>query len=163
MTPDVFLGLGSNINDRLKYLETAASLIGSCSNIQTVCVSSVYETEPWGVKEQNKFLNMVLKVNSHFTPDELMVFVKDIEMKAGRKVRKKWFEREIDIDILFFGNKVLENDILSIPHKEVQNRRFVLVPMCEISESFVHPVLNKTMSELLELTKDISEVSIYKI
>lgn len=106
---------------------------------------------------------MVLKVNSHFTPDELMVFVKDIEMKAGRKVRKKWFEREIDIDILFFGNKVLENDILSIPHKEVQNRRFVLVPMCEISESFVHPVLNKTMSELLELTKDISEVSIYKI
>lgn len=162
MTRDVFLGLGSNINDRLKYLNTAASLIGSCSNIETVEVSSVYETEPWGIKEQGSFLNRVMKVNTSFTPEELLDFVKEAEKKAGRKERRKWYEREIDIDILFFGNMVLESERFSIPHKEVQNRKFVLVPMCELDGEFIHPVLKKTMNELLKITKDISEVCIYK-
>lgn len=162
MTRDVFLGLGSNINDRLKYLNTAASLIGSCSNIETVEVSSVYETEPWGIKEQGSFLNSVMKVNTTFTPEELLDFVKETEKKAGRKERKKWFEREIDIDILFFGNMVLESERFSIPHKEIQNRKFVLVPMCELNGEFIHPVLKKTMNELLKITEDISEVCIYK-
>lgn len=162
MTKDVFLGLGSNINDRLKYLDTAASLIGSCSNIETVSVSSVYETEPWGIKEQDSFLNRVMKVNTSFTPEELLDFIKEAEKKTGRKERQKWYEREIDIDILFFGTTILENDTFAIPHKEVQNRRFVLIPMCELDGDFVHPVLNKTMTELLKLTKDFSEVCIYK-
>lgn len=162
MTSDVFLGLGSNINDRQKFLDTAASLIGSCSNIKTVSVSSVYETEPWGVKEQNLFLNRVVKIDTSFSPEELLDFVKETEKKAGRKESKKWHEREIDIDILFFGNVVYEDERFSVPHKEVQNRKFVLVPMCELNGGFVHPVLNKTMTELLGLTKDISEVYVYK-
>mgnify|MGYP000002149925 CR=1 FL=1 len=162
MTRDVFLGLGSNINDRLKFLDTAASLIGSCSNIETVSVSSVYETEPWGIKEQNLFLNRVIKVDTSFSPKELLDFVKKTEKKAGRKEREKWYEREIDIDILFFANVVYEDEKFSVPHKEVQNRKFVLVPMCELDGNFIHPVLKKTMNELLKITKDISEVCIYK-
>lgn len=162
MTRDVFLGLGSNLNDRLKYLDTAASLIGSCINIKTESVSSVYETEPWGVKEQNSFLNSVMKVSTTFTPEELLGFVKETEKKAGRKERKKWHEREIDIDILFFANVVFEDENFSVPHREVQNRKFVLVPMCEIDGGFVHPLLNKTMTELLRDTRDKSDVYVYK-
>ena len=162
MTPDVYLGLGSNLYDRMKFLDTAASLIGSCSNIETVCVSSVYETEPWGVKNQNSFLNMAMNIKTSFTAEELLGFIKETEKKAGRQERKKWYEREIDIDILFFGKEIHESVKFSVPHKEVQNRRFVLVPMCELNGEFVHPVLKKTMKELLELTKDNSEVIIYK-
>lgn len=77
--------------------------------------------------------------------------------------REKWHEREIDIDILFFDNRIFNSDNFSVPHKEVQNRKFVLVPMCELNGNFVHPVLNRTMNELLEVTKDISEVKIFNI
>lgn len=162
MTPEVFLGFGSNISDRLKFINTAASYIRSCSDIEVVSASSVYETEPWGVKNQNNFFNCVLNVKTSFSPVELLNFIKDVEVKTGRKNRERWYEREIDIDVLFFNDLVLESGDFCVPHKEVVNRRFVLVPMCEVNSKFVHPVLKKSMSELLEITKDNSKVVLHK-
>lgn len=161
MKQNVFLGLGSNLNDRLEYLKTATSVIGGCSSIKIVNSSFIYETEPWGIRKQNSFLNQVIEIETSFSPSELLTFIKESEVKSGRIEREKWHEREIDIDILFYDDVVLNTDNFSVPHKEVHNRKFVLVPMCELNESFVHPVFNKTMSELLADTKDISEVKIF--
>lgn len=161
MTRNVFLGLGSNLNDRLEYLKTAVSVIGNCSSIKIVNCSLIYETEPWGIRKQNSFLNQVVEIETSFSATELLAFVKNTELNTGRVEREKWHEREIDIDILFYDNLVLNSGSFTVPHKEVQNRRFVLVPMCELNGDFVHPVLNMTMNGLLEITKDISEVKIF--
>jgi 2-amino-4-hydroxy-6-hydroxymethyldihydropteridine diphosphokinase len=161
LTNNIFLGLGSNIGDRVLHLNTAASLIGSCGNIKIVQSSLIYETEPWGIRNQNIFLNQVLKLESSFSPEDLLAFVKEAEMKAGRTERARWHEREIDIDVLFYDNDIISTGKYYLPHKEIQNRKFVLIPMCEIAEDFIHPVLNKSMKLLLKETKDISEVKIY--
>jgi len=159
---NVFLGLGSNIDDRVKHLNTATSLIGSCAGIKIIQSSLIYETEPWGIRNQNSFLNQVLEINSSLSPEDLLTFVKEVEIKTGRTERARWHEREIDIDVLFYDNKIISSGIFNLPHKEIQNRKFVLIPMCEIAEDFIHPVLNKPMKQLLEETKDISKVKLYK-
>jgi 2-amino-4-hydroxy-6-hydroxymethyldihydropteridine diphosphokinase len=159
---NIFLGLGSNIDDRVAHINTATSLIGSCSEIKIVKSSLIYETEPWGIRNQSAFCNQVLMLESSLSPEDLLTFVKEVEVKSGRTQRDKWHEREIDVDILFYDNEVIFTEKFSLPHKEVQNRKFVLVPMCEIAEDFMHPVLNKSMRQLLNETKDISEVKLYK-
>ncbi|MFZ4591762.1 MAG: 2-amino-4-hydroxy-6-hydroxymethyldihydropteridine diphosphokinase [Ignavibacteria bacterium] len=162
MKNNIFLGLGSNIDDRVLHLNTATSLIGSCVDIKIVKSSLIYETEPWGIRNQNAFCNQVLMLQSSLSPEDLLTFVKEVEVKSGRTQRDKWLEREIDVDILFYDNEVISTERFSLPHKEVQNRKFVLIPMCEIAEAFMHPVLNKSMRQLLNETKDISEVKLYK-
>jgi 2-amino-4-hydroxy-6-hydroxymethyldihydropteridine diphosphokinase len=159
---NIFLGLGSNIDDRVKHLYTATSLIGSCADIKIVQSSSIYETEPWGIRNQNSFLNQVLKIQSSLSAPDLLAFVKDVEIKTGRMERVKWHEREIDIDVLFYDNVIISTEKYKVPHGEIQNRKFVLIPMCEIAADFLHPVLNKSMKQLLAETKDISEVKTYK-
>jgi 2-amino-4-hydroxy-6-hydroxymethyldihydropteridine diphosphokinase len=159
---NIFLGLGSNIDDRVAYINTATSSIKSCSEIKIVKSSLIYETEPWGIRNQGAFLNRVLMLESSLLPEDLLNFVKDVELKTGRTQRDKWHEREIDVDILFYDDQVVTSERFSLPHREVQNRKFVLIPMCEIAEDFMHPVLNKSMRTLLKETKDISEVKPYK-
>jgi 2-amino-4-hydroxy-6-hydroxymethyldihydropteridine diphosphokinase len=159
---NIFLGLGSNIDDRVAYIKTATSFIRSCSEIKIVKSSLIYETEPWGIRNQSAFLNRVLMLESSLLPEDLLNFVKDVEVKTGRTQRDKWHEREIDVDILFYDDQVVTSERFSLPHREVQNRKFVLIPMCEIAEDFVHPVFNKSMKTLLKETKDISEVKPYK-
>jgi len=159
---NVFLGLGSNIDDRVTHINTATFLIGSCSEIKIVKSSLVYETEPWGIRNQKAFYNQVLMLECSLLPEDLLSFVKEVEVKSGRTQRDKWHQREIDVDVLFYDNEVVSTDSFCLPHKEVQNRKFVLVPMCEIAEEFVHPVLKKSMRVLLNETKDISEVKLYK-
>ena len=161
MKNNIFLGLGSNIDDRVLHLNTATSLIGSCVDIKIVQSSLIYETEPWGIRNQNSFLNQVLKIESSLSPEDLLTFVKEVEIKTGRTERARWHEREIDIDVLFYDKKILSSEKFKLPHGEIQNRKFVLVPMCEIAEDFTHPVLNQSMKALLKITKDISEVKIY--
>lgn len=162
MKNNIFLGLGSNIDDRVAHINTATSILRSCSDIKIVKSSLIYETEPWGIRNQNAFFNQVLMLECSLLPEDLLTFVKEVEVKSGRTQRDKWHEREIDVDILFYGNEVVSTERFSLPHKEVQNRKFVLVPMCEIAEDFLHPVLNKSMKQLLNETKDISEVKPYK-
>jgi len=158
---NIFLGLGSNIEERVTYLNTATSLIGSCSYIKIVQSSLIYETEPWGIRNQKRFLNKVLSLESSLPPEDLLTFVKEVEIKTGRTESARWHEREIDIDVLFYDNEIISSDKFGLPHKEIQNRKFVLIPMCEIAADFIHPVLNKSMKQLLEESKDISEVKIY--
>jgi 2-amino-4-hydroxy-6-hydroxymethyldihydropteridine diphosphokinase len=158
---NIFLGLGSNIDDRVKHLDTATSLIRSCADIKIIQSSLIYETEPWGIRNQKSFLNQVLKIQSSLSAPDLLTFVKDVEIKTGRIKSAKWHEREIDIDVLFYDNVIISTEKYKLPHGEIQNRKFVLIPMCEIAADFLHPVLNKSIKQLLEETKDISEVKTF--
>jgi len=157
----VFLGLGSNVGDRYNFIINAIKEIEKIQSVKLISSSSVYETEPWGNKEQNRFLNSVVEVDANLEPLKLFRELKRVEKKLGRVKNIKWAEREIDIDILFYDDDIIQNDTLEIPHHEIENRRFVLVPLEEIASKLIHPVLNKTISELLETTDDISEVNMY--
>ncbi|MCE1164550.1 MAG: 2-amino-4-hydroxy-6-hydroxymethyldihydropteridine diphosphokinase [Bacteroidetes bacterium] len=162
MKENVFLGLGSNVGNRALYLKKTTDAIAEHKRIKLIKSSSVYETEPWGIRDQENFLNSVLKIETDLTPSELLKFLKATEKSVGRTKRGKWLEREIDIDILFFGDLVYQSESLAVPHKEIQNRKFVLVPMNEIAQDFTHPVLFKTMKKMLSDTRDKSKVKPYK-
>lgn len=154
----VFLGLGSNVGDKIKFIKSAIEEISNLDKTNLTKESSYYETEPWGLREQDDFINSVVEINTELEAEDLFRELKNIEKKLHRKNRGKWEQREIDIDILFYGNKVLKNETINIPHKEIENRKFVLIPMSEIDENFIHPEKNKSIKELLIETKDTLEV-----
>jgi len=163
MQNEVYLSLGSNIGDRMKNLEKAIDEISL--NNKIINRSKIYETEPWGdiTKTQSGgfFLNMVLHIKTELSPEALLVFLKSVEKKLGRVKTEKSLPRTIDIDILFFENRIIKKNELTIPHPEIQNRKFVLVPFCDISESFIHPVSGQTVCDLLKTTKDKCFVRLY--
>ncbi|MFC2123407.1 2-amino-4-hydroxy-6-hydroxymethyldihydropteridine diphosphokinase [Bacteroidota bacterium] len=151
-----YLLLGTNLGDRFANLEQARELIirevGEIIN-----VSSVYETAPWGIKDQPFFLNQVIKIKTNLPAGDLLDVLLSIERKLGRERSRKWDSRLIDIDILFYDDSVIESDLLILPHPEIQNRRFTLVPLNEIAGNEIHPILNKTIGNLLEETPDLLE------
>lgn len=154
------LHLGSNEGNRLKNLQDAIKLIES--NIGEICKqSAIYETEAWGVKEQEDFLNMVVKIKSQQSPHALLKQINEIEEELGRTRFKKWGSRIIDIDILFYENECIKDEKLTIPHPYLEKRNFVLVPLNEIAADLVHPILNKKISVLLKESKDICRVSVW--
>lgn len=144
-----YLGLGANIGDRRRNLETALKLLSE--NVQIVKASSLYDTEPVGEINQPLFLNMVCEVKTTQTPAELLALVKGIETKMGRKRARRNAPRIIDIDILFYNNQVIDTLEVVIPHPRLTERAFVLVPMSEIAPRFIHPVTGKTIEELLKM------------
>ena len=152
----VFLGLGTNLGDREENLKKAIAMIGE--NIgEIVSISSVYETEPWGFQSENEFLNAVIKVRTELKPPGLLGRILMIEAQIGRLREGEgtgYKSRIIDIDILLYGHEIVNKKSLQIPHPRIPVRKFVLVPLCEISPEMVHPVLKKTMAELLEECKD---------
>lgn len=151
---NVFLGLGSNIGDRKRYLKEAIEEIKKIPDTKVIKLSGIYETEPWGFKEQAEYLNAVIEIETDIHYPELLKEVKDIEIRLGRDKTDKWKSRKIDIDILFYGDLVYEDEKLHIPHKHIEDRNFVLVPLNEIEPDFVHPVTKKKISEILENSKD---------
>lgn len=154
MQDKIFLGLGSNIGDRLSFLRKAVTGINDRKDIIVNKMSSVYESDAWGVEEQNSFLNMVMEISSSLSAAELLTFLKYLEINTGRKQRARWTEREIDIDIIFYGNKIINLENIIIPHPEMQNRKFVLMPLCEIDKDFIHPVSGISCETLLQCTRD---------
>lgn len=156
-----YLGLGSNKGERISYIKDALSEIGKIKNTKIVRSSSVYETEPWGIKEQEDYLNSAVEIETELEAVSLLKELKSIEKRIGRTGNVKWSEREIDIDLLFYGNEIIENDFMNVPHKQIENRKFVLIPMHEIAPDFIHPVLKKDMSELLKNTADKLKVKKY--
>ena len=145
---EAYLGFGSNLGDREENIRCAVQRLSkSVCGIQT---SSLYETEPWGYLDQPKFLNMVCKCLTRLEPEELLSICKGLETLAGREPSFTYGPRALDVDILAYGDVVVETGSLSIPHGMLHERAFVLVPLAEIEPHWRHPTLNKTAAELLE-------------
>lgn len=143
----VYLALGTNLGDRLANLNAALDLLS-----RTIVLgprSKIYETPPWGYTDQPAFLNMAVKCETDLDAASLLKRLKQIEAQVGRMESFRWGPRQIDIDILFYDDLVLESESLTIPHPLLHERAFVLVPLVDIAPDFVHPVLKKTARELL--------------
>lgn len=154
----VFLCIGSNLGDRLANLKEAVLRIDGVIGKVTDS-SSVYETEPWGFESADQFYNMVIETETALSPSGVLGAILMIEAQLGRlRTEEQYSSRSIDIDILFYNNLIMNEEALKIPHPHLHKRKFVLVPLCEISPRLVHPALKKTIAELLESCNDKSEV-----
>lgn len=150
---EVYVALGSNMGERDRYLEQAIASLKVQRDCRILKVSSIMETEPYGVTEQDKFLNGALKMETKLTPQELLDVLHRIEAEANRERKIHWGPRTLDLDILLYDDMVLQEDDLCIPHVDMQNRVFVLEPMAEIAPYKRHPVYGLTMKEMLERLK----------
>jgi len=151
----VYIGIGSNLGNRQENCLRAIELLQK-KGIIVKKRSSLYETEPWGVKDQPLFLNMAIEVETKLNPEALLRILKDVEKEVGRKESTKWGPRIIDLDILLIDNIVLNKDNLKIPHPLMHKRDFVLRPLSEIAPNINHPLLKVSIIELLQqLQKDI--------
>lgn len=159
----IVLGLGSNIsnnNTREDNIATAICLLDAHPRIQVDKISSLYETEPVGLKEQPSFLNAVIAINTDLTPLELLDVCLAVERKMGRVREVRWGPRNIDIDLLIYHDIEMTDTVLELPHPRMPDRRFVLIPLAEITDD--KPIYKgKTVQEMLAATKDISHVTLY--
>jgi 2-amino-4-hydroxy-6-hydroxymethyldihydropteridine diphosphokinase len=144
---DIFLALGTNLGDREANLRSAKELLAP--KIVVERESAIYVTPPWGYEDQPEFLNQVIKVKTCLRPLALLKVLKRIEKGMGREETFRNGPRLIDLDILFYGQQVIQKKNLCIPHPRMRERAFVLVPLCEIAPDFVHPVLKETVQTLL--------------
>lgn len=152
----VYLGLGSNMGNRQDNLDRALELLSQ--RLRIAKISSVYDTEPMGTTNQARFLNLVCQADTNITPMALLTLAKGIESKLGRIPGKSNTPRPIDIDILFYGDQVIETPQLVIPHPRLVKRAFALVPLAEIAPDLVHPASGKTVKELLQGIKEAQGV-----
>lgn len=156
----VFLGLGSNVEPRLHTLQEAIDLIRvHYETEKELIISPIYETEPWGFESDTNFFNLCLAVFTRKTPLEILQINQEIEQKLGRKSKKseKYESRPIDIDILFFDNQIILAENLIVPHPYIEKRKFVLKPLNAIASNYFHPLLQKTIQQLLAECEDESE------
>jgi 2-amino-4-hydroxy-6-hydroxymethyldihydropteridine diphosphokinase len=154
--------LGSNLGDRQGYLKQSYDMLADEIGV-IIKKSSIYESSPWGVENQVAFLNQVVLLETAVNPFNLLDMILNIEKEMGRVRVEKWGERIIDIDILFYNNEIIETNSLCIPHPYISKRRFVLAPLKEIGENYIHPILQKTINELLLECLDEEKVSIYEV
>jgi 2-amino-4-hydroxy-6-hydroxymethyldihydropteridine diphosphokinase len=156
-----YLLTGSNIGERAQMLNAARRCIyAQCGEVRNQSLQ--YETEPWGVHEQNHFLNQALELHTVYSPQQLIKNILKIEIELGRKRQKKYGPRTIDIDILFYNDHIIHEPGLDIPHPQLHLRRFALQCMNDIAPHLLHPKFNKTIAELLTECPDLLEVKIWK-
>ena len=152
------LHLGSNQGDRKVQIARAIQMIEESIG-QIMCSSAMYETAAWGKIDENDFINMALEVEHYMSPTQLLKTVNQIEDRLGRIRIEKWGSRIIDIDIIFIEDTVIKTDKLTIPHSLMHKRNFVLEPMVEIAPEFIHPIINESLSYILEKCEDTTAVT----
>jgi 2-amino-4-hydroxy-6-hydroxymethyldihydropteridine diphosphokinase len=157
-TYSVFVGLGSNVGERHRYLNLAAAELRALPEAKVVWYSSVYETDPWGMKDQPKFLNAVAELETTLQPPGLVRELKRIEQSLGRREGPKWGPREIDLDILLYDGLVFSDETVTVPHPELEHRKFVLLPLNEIAPDLVHPISGMTIGELAKQCRDVGRM-----
>jgi 2-amino-4-hydroxy-6-hydroxymethyldihydropteridine diphosphokinase len=145
----VYIGIGSNLGNREENCKKAIGLLLE-NGITVTRMSSIIETEPWGVTDQHKFVNSAVETHTDLGPEELLAALKKIESDMGRLPSARWGPRLVDLDILFYDDMVMKTDDLEIPHRYIKERDFVLKPLAEIAPEKIHPVFKKTVRELLE-------------
>lgn len=153
MTQNIFLLLGSNVGDRHAHLNAARKLIDQKAG-PVLFRSAEYETAPWGKTDQATFLNQALQIETDLSPIDLLQMLKAIEKEVGRRETEKWGPRIIDIDILFYGDQIVDHPDLQVPHPFLPDRRFALRPLAELNPDFIHPILHKTVEEMLEASPE---------
>lgn len=159
---NAFIGIGTNLGNREANIEDALTRIEESLG-EVLVASSVYESEPWGFDSKDKFLNMVVYIRTDLTPSGLLGRILMIEAQMGRIREDEGYKsRTIDIDILLYEDEILNEPTLEIPHPRMHERKFVLVPLCEIAPDIVHPVIKKVFRELLEKCGDAGEVVKFK-
>lgn len=155
-----YLSLGGNIGDKIGFLDKAMELISNSNHTRILKKSGFYQTQPWGFEDENHFINSVISIETSCSPKELLSFLQNIEHQLGRKEKqnKGYHAREIDIDILFYENEIINTDDLIIPHPHISNRRFVLAPLQEVTPHFFHPLLHVTVEQLYTQCTDTCQV-----
>ena len=162
VTHQVFVGVGSNIGDRKQNFHEALERLTKLPDTKVIRESSLYESEPLG-DSKDWYVNAAIQIETRFKPDILLEKLKNIERAMGRKkVKKRWGSRVIDLDILLYDGLVVRKKNLRIPHPEMPNRKFVLLPLSEIGPQIVHPELGVTISELLINVKDSKKIHLYR-
>ncbi len=156
--PIIYIALGTNLGDRLANMMAATAAMPPA--VRVLAQSPVYQTAPWGYTDQPEFLNQVIRAETDLSPLQLLVFLKQIEVALGRMPTFRYGPRLIDLDILFYGDLVLETPDLAIPHPHLAERAFVLVPLADLAPQLHHPVLGKTVREMLEEV-DTSPVNLF--
>ena len=146
MSELAYIGVGTNIEPRMERITAAIASLSAVGIV--VRSSSIYESAPYGVQDQSAFLNAVVALVVNSSPEELYLQLKQLELQLGRQQRQRWHEREIDFDILFFGSATISTPDLSIPHSDLLNRSFVVIPLREIAPNIVHPMRMMTIEEL---------------
>ena len=154
-----YIGFGSNIGDRLVHIQNAIQTLSKTEGITLQKISSLYKTDPVGYEAQAQFLNGVAAIQTSLSPLSLLHTLKDIETAIGRQHRIRWGPREIDLDILIYGDLCLRTEKLILPHPEMHLRSFVLVPLAEIAPDLVHPVFQVSIQTLLNHFEDDKTVS----
>ncbi len=149
-----YVALGSSMGDRAAYLDRALELLSADELVLSVRESTRIVTPPYGGVAQGEFLNSVAEVVTLHTPESLLVLLQEIERSCGRERLKRWDDRTLDLDILFFGEEVRGSGRLTLPHPDMENRLFVLQPLAELAPAFIHPLTGRRVSEMLRALKD---------
>ena len=158
MVHTAYIGIGSNLGTPDKNCEEAIEKISTNGGIKIVSKSLLYQTTPVGHIKQDWFVNSVIKIDTQLSPKELLSALLNIESEMGRVRREKWGPRVIDLDLLLYDNLILNQEGITLPHPEIQKRKFVLVPLNEIEENLIHPIQKKTVKTLLHELSDDAEV-----